>query len=32
MTNLKQNTKMVVRTVGMITDPIKANQTIMNKH
>ena len=28
---IKQNTKMVVRTVGMITDPIKANQTIINK-
>ncbi|MDC0093163.1 NADH:flavin oxidoreductase/NADH oxidase [Alphaproteobacteria bacterium] len=28
---IKQNTKMVVRAVGMITDPIKANQIIMNK-
>ena len=28
---IKQNTKMVVRTVGMITDPMKANQIIMNE-
>jgi 2,4-dienoyl-CoA reductase-like NADH-dependent reductase (Old Yellow Enzyme family) len=28
---IKQNTSMVIRTVGMITDPIKANEIIINE-
>ena len=28
---IKKNTDMVIRTVGMITDPIKANQLLLNK-
>ena len=28
---IKKDTKMVVRTVGMITDPLKANNIIINQ-